>query len=375
MKVKSSKATRGQLREHNRQLILRSVYLGAATSRAALAQETGLTKPAVSNLVEMLIAEGFLIEEGFGESTDSGGKRPRLLRFMPDARQVIGVWINQQTILGVLTNLDGEVIASHFADLPSIDLIEGDVMGVIIGVINGLIAQTHAPLLCIGVGISGVVDSDGVILHAPRFGWTNYALSDPLSKRYDVPVHIANSSELTALAQYTFGKVGDISKLVTVVISNGVGVGAVLNGTANHLGSEIGHLLVEGKPLQSVLGWQSVRERISENKELDQDISYLKIRFAAEQGDQAALDLNEELASHVARIFAWVIALMRPDHLSLAGAISDLGEGFLNVVIAKTRLLVLPELVERITFSADDTPNLAAIGAAARSIQMELGLV
>lgn len=362
------KATRGQVREHNRQLVLRSVYTGAATSRAALAQETGLTKPAISDLVEMLMAEKFLVEEGYGESTDIGGKRPRLLRFIPDARQVIGIALEPTAIIGVLTNLDGEVIATHTAELERENGKNDDLLQHVSGTINGLIAQAHAPLLCIGVGAA---EGDAAI-----------HMEAPLSERYRVPVHFANSSELTALAQYMFGDLGKLDQLVTLVIGERVGFGAVLKGAAHHLGGDIGHLVMDGKhDLDTLLGWQGVQARAlhlgakHQNGSITpESVTYLRMGWAAARGDHTALELLDELSGTVAHLCAWAITLMRPDHLSITGTISDLGGDFLTRVRAKTRVLTLPELVDHTTFSLDAAHNLAALGAAARAIQMEVGL-
>ncbi|MCA9913872.1 MAG: ROK family transcriptional regulator, partial [Anaerolineae bacterium] len=99
------KATRAGVKETNRRLILRSVFTGSATSRAAIAQETKLAKPTVSELVGELIDEGLLEEGGRGESTESGGKRPRLLHFRHSARQIIGVSITSVRAHGVLADL------------------------------------------------------------------------------------------------------------------------------------------------------------------------------------------------------------------------------------------------------------------------------
>jgi DNA-binding IclR family transcriptional regulator len=67
------KATHEQLKRHNRQLLLRTVYWEGISNRAALAQATGLAKPTVSDLISELIEDGLLVEGGHGESTDSGG--------------------------------------------------------------------------------------------------------------------------------------------------------------------------------------------------------------------------------------------------------------------------------------------------------------
>ncbi|MBC7813326.1 MAG: ROK family transcriptional regulator [Burkholderiales bacterium] len=386
--LKTGKATGSQVKRHNRQLLLRAVYNGIAGNRAALAQETGLTKPAVSDLVAELIDDGLLVEEGFGESTDSGGKRPRLLKFVPTARQVIGVSITGDLILGVLTNLDGKVIAEHSCPLIAGD--EDQFFPTLNAVINGLMAQLSAPLLCIGIGIAAVVDEDeGLIRYAPHFGWNDVPLAHLLSN-YRVPVYISDSTELAAMAQYAFGSVENAASLATVLVGDSVGVGLVIGDLTYHTGSDIGHLIffsagnrhqTQG-PLEDFLCWYDVRRRAYELSRdyssdllLNSGLTYLHIRQALVDSDAAALALQEELTTYLAQIFAWIIALHRPDHISLAGSIADLGEPFLNHIVNKTRQFVLPELVQATTFSVDSTPNLVAIGAAAKSIQSEIGLI
>ncbi len=113
----TDKATHSQLKRHNQQLLLRAVYGGLADNRAALAQETGLAKPTVSELVSELIEAGLLVEEGHGHSTEGGGKRPRLLKFVPESRHVIGISLNEERALGALGILNGQITAQHYIDL------------------------------------------------------------------------------------------------------------------------------------------------------------------------------------------------------------------------------------------------------------------
>lgn len=386
------KATHSQLRQHNQQLILRAVYNGLADNRAALAQETGLTKPTVSDLVSELIEAGLLVEEGRGQST--GGKRPRLLKFVPEARHAIGIAANGEYVLGALANLDGHIIARHRVDL---DGAQGDaVFERITDAINGLIAQLDAPLLCIGVGVAGVVESvEGVVSYAPYLGWRNYPLAHHLRAEYSVPVYIANSTELAAMAHFVFGMEDDPISMATVLIGSGVGVGLVINGITYPGGGEIGHLRIadtsrvnvapelEGR-LETFLGWPHVKQRAAMLRDQYPDgllpgpgerLSYLHIRHAAANGDPAALALHDELSRSLAQVFGWIIGVLRPEHIALAGPITDLGTPLLDLAIAHTRDLLLPDLVERITFSLAESPHLVMIGAIAQSLQFELGLV
>lgn len=383
--MKRRKATHGQLRRENRQLLLRAVYSGLANSRADLAQETGLAKPTVSDLISHLIKEGYLIETGFGQSTDEGGKRPRLLEFVPDARHVIGISVDSSRIQGVVANLEGRVLVQHYHEW------DGTTQGqaihdLLTEVINGLLAQLDAPLLCLGIGVPGLVDSrTGIVRYAPHLGWQNVALADILSKRYHVPAYVANNTELAAMAEFAFGHINGANSLVTVLVDDSVGVGSVLDGAIYHSGGEIGQLFLisgSGQTLESHLGWSSVKQRLEmlQHKYTLTDLpgdtlTYLHVRRAISEGDVAALALQDELAGYLAQIFAWVIALLRPDHISLCGPIADLGDPLLTCAIEHTGQLLVPDLMRTISFSLNNTSSLVAIGAVAQTLQRELGLV
>jgi N-acetylglucosamine repressor len=385
----TGKATHGQLRQHNRQLLLRAIYQGVADNRAALAQQTGLAKPTVSELIGELIEESLLVEEGLGQSTEEGGKRPRLLKFVPNARHVIGVSVNDERVLGALATLDGQIVARHYIDL---DGIQGEaILPLLHEVINGLLAQLDAPLLCIGVGVSGLVDADeGIVHYAPHLDWNRVPLAQLLSEEYGVPVHVANSTELAAMGQYFFGQTGSVSSLAAVRVGSGVGVGLVIKGAIYHGGGEIGYLRVaEYKSagggedrLETFLSWPHVKRRAYELRAdypgslLPQEgLTYLHIRCAAANGDLAALALHDELSHYLAQVFAWIIGLLRPEHVSLAGPITDLGEPLLDQIVSKTRQLILPELTQKVTFSLMESSQVVAVGAIAQALQLELGLV
>jgi predicted NBD/HSP70 family sugar kinase len=393
-----AKATHEQIRRHNRQLLLRAVYSGSENNRAALAQATGLAKPTVSDLIAELIAEGLLVEGGHGESTESGGKRPRLLEFVPGARQVIGVSLDSRSALGLLSNLSGQIVAEHVADFDSHQT-NSDLVECLKEVINGLVAQLDAPLLCIGIGVPGLVNKDtGTIITSANLGWHNIPLGEMLSEVYDVPVYVGNNTEQAAMAQVArlgaalevapganFGASEPSHSLVTVLMNDYVEVGFALEGSVYRSGGDIGCLRVAGdQRLDELLGWPAVQRRLEvlcqqypHSRLLEQrEPSYLQIRSAADHDDPAALALYDELVSHVAQVFAWIIGLLRPDHLSLVGPVADLGERLVEKISSAVSDLLLPELAQAVTFSlADDARNLSATGAVVQSLRSELGIL
>ena len=390
----ADKATPSQLRNHNRQLLLRAIYTGLAETRVALAQQTGLAKPTVSEVIAELMDAGLLVEEGRGPSTEGGGKRPRLLRFVPTARQVIGISITEERVEGALAFLDGRTVAQHYIDLDPDGPRGEEVVDIVFQVVNGLIAQLDAPLLSVGVGVSGVVDAErGVVSYMPSLEWHNVPLAQRLEPYCEVPVYIANSTELAAMAQYVFGLVGDVNTLATVLVGGGVGVGLVIAGRLFHGGGEIGHLRLAhrvpgsdgslaGTPLEALLGWRAVKARARALQREhsggmlpgpDERLTYMHLGYAAANGDPVALALLDELSGYLAQVFAWIIGLLRPDHITLAGPITNAGPALLERTIARTQQLVLPDLAQSVSYSLTESTNLVAVGAIAQALQRELG--
>ncbi|MEX2541322.1 MAG: ROK family transcriptional regulator [Trueperaceae bacterium] len=401
MTMEPRKATHEQLKRHNRQMLLRAVYLGLADSRAALAHMTGLTKPTVSSLVAELIAEGLVSEGGHGPASESGGKRPRLIEFRADARQIIGVSVDHVQVTGVLTDLAGQVVAHHRVELDAKRPLE-----LIVGVIDGLRAQLDAPLLCIGVGLPGEVDTrSGGVRRSVPLGWRDLQVAAPLAGRYRVPVHLAHATELSALAQYAFGEASDQSpqRLVTLLLDRGVEIGVTLERGAFHYGGDLSGLrlphfplvpptrtgapvdpdrVARGRPesgeIGELLGGSgrlagAVRELLDTSP--SDEVDYLALRYAAANGDRRAAELIDQIASRVAPLLAWAVALLRPDHLSLAGPMTDLGGAFLDrLQPAASEWLPAADL-ETVTITLAHSRLSGALGAVALALQKELSIV
>lgn len=369
--MRVQKATHEQLRTHNRNLLLRAIYQGLADNRAALAQVSGLTKPTVSNLVAELIEDGFVNEIGHGPSSESGGKRPRLVGFRADAHHVIGISVDHDGIHGVLTDLAGAVTARHRAALAPDDPIAS-----LTGVIDGLRAQMDAPLLCIGIGVPGEVDgAAGVVRRTDAFGWRDLALTRPLAERYEVPVHLGHGTELCALAQYAFGADRDASpqRLVTLQIGRGIELGVTLEGGTVHYGGDLsslfGHHPGPSGPerLEDLL-------RVGDTQDAGPP-DYLEWRYAASQGDAAANERIQALAIRLAPVVAWTAALLRPNQLALAGPIVDLGDGFLEDVVRHAESWLPGGPLDDVQFTLAYANRLGALGAVALAVQRELAIL
>ncbi|QAY58943.1 ROK family transcriptional regulator [Microbacterium protaetiae] len=230
-------------RAHNRSLVLQTLFHGGAMSRADLSRETGLTRVTISDLVAELIADGFVAEKGVREISRPG-KPAILVDLDHEGHRIVGLDLSgTSSFVGGVLTLDGTIVVRREIPHPGAD---GDVVGAIVAFAGELVADSHAPVLGIGVGTPGIVDASGVVITAPNLGLNGFDLEGALRAALDVPIIVANDANAAVLAEYTFGGAGD--DVMVVRVGRGVGSG-LLSGGRPMVGSrfaagEIGHVTV-----------------------------------------------------------------------------------------------------------------------------------
>lgn len=234
----------GQL---NRQALLRELRVGAPISRVALAERTGISKPAVTRGVGDLIQDGLVMETGRGQSTTAGGKRPTLLNLNPKAAAGLACTLAVGRITVVLAGFDGafEVRREERFDA---EASPSTVTALVTGLLREVLAENppDRPLLGLGVGLPGIVDEGGRVLAMPHLpGWRGVPLADRLEAEFGIPVRVDNESRVQTLAEGWLGQGRDVDTFVCLSTGGGLGAGMVLNRRLwrgrNSLAGEVGH--------------------------------------------------------------------------------------------------------------------------------------
>lgn len=239
-----------QARGHNRSLLLQTLFHGGEMSRADLARQTGLTRVTVSDLVGELIVDGFIAERGVREASGPG-KPAMLVDLDRDGHRIVGIDLSgADTFRGAVLTLGGDIVARQQVAQPARP---DGVIQAVVELARELVADSHAPVLGVGVGTPGVVDDHGVVLTAPNLGWAGFDLEGVLTRELGLPVLVANDANAAVLAEYTFGGARDDVLLVRV--GRGVGSGLLAGGQpmrgSRFAGGEIGHVTVgtDGGPV------------------------------------------------------------------------------------------------------------------------------
>jgi predicted NBD/HSP70 family sugar kinase len=243
----NQKATHRQTKQHNQDLVLRTIFDHDYISRADIARITKLTRATVSDLVANLIEEGLVEEVGYGES--SGGKNPILLVLVADSRYLIGLNMAQDRFIGSIVNLRGEI--KETVEIPFNMGGDDQALNNVYQILDELTRKQWKPVVGIGVGTPGLVNTrDGMVVDAVNLNWRNFPLAKLLEGRYNIPVMVLNDSQATAIGEFVnSGKFHSDENAIVVNIKHGIGAGILINGRLfqgdGGAAGEIGHIQVD----------------------------------------------------------------------------------------------------------------------------------
>jgi glucokinase-like ROK family protein len=362
------KATQRQTKEHNRNLVLKTLFEHERISRAEIARLTTLTRTTVSDIVADHIAEGLAREVGFGSSL--GGKTPILLSLMADARHVIGVDLAQDSFTGAVVDLRGRVTEEAEQVVPPRD---GDAaVAALYALLDTLVRQARTPIAGIGIGTPGLVDAQsGVVVSAVNLGWQRLPLGRLVQARYHVPVCVLNDSQAAAMGEYTFGEAHPArSNLVVINVRYGIGAGIILNGEIFHGdgggAGEIGHVVVVregGTPcgcgnlgcLETVASTHAIVERartmvrhakVAALGRAPERITLDAIERAFTGGDPLARQVVLEAGRFMGMAISSLVGTLNIRRIILAGDLTRFGRPLLDTVMATLSQTMLARLVE-----------------------------
>ena len=316
-------------RNHNRSLVLQTLYRQGELSRADIARETGLTRVTISDLVAELIVDGLIVEIGHREGSRPG-KPATMLELNAEAFDIIGIDLSDYSMFrGAVMDLHGGI--RHRRDIPLAESTGADATAKVISLINALVATVSRPVLGIGVGSPGVVDLAGVVLSAPNLGWADLPLQSMLAERFDHPVVVANDANVAALAEHSFG--GAASDMMLVKVGHGVGAGLLLGGIplfgSTFAAGEIGHVVVgTDGGMECVCGKIGCLETWLATPRLD-------TALAAASGDDARNTVLAEAGQRLGIALAPVVGALNLSEIVLSGPTSLL-EGALHSATVET---------------------------------------
>lgn len=254
--------------DHNQRTVLHAVLVHKAITRVALAKLTGLTAPAVANIVKRLLDDG-LIEE-VGRLRGSGRGQPgKLLQINPRGRFSIGVNIDRDHISLLLVNVLGDPLATRHLDVPF--ALPDDVRRYWEAEAEGLMAEADVDAaLLIGIGVAMPDDLGQIYLPGLPPGyeaWQNIDIPGLFAKPFGVPVFIENDATAAALGEMRFGSGPELTSALYILITSGLGGSLLIDGHAvrgdTGRSGEIGLIpLPDGTRVQDHVSLSALKEQL-----------------------------------------------------------------------------------------------------------------
>lgn len=382
-------ATRGTTREINRQIALNLVRTHQPISRADLARIMGLRRGAVSLIVNDLLAEGLIFEGATGES--HRGRKPTFLYIDSRERCVVAVDIRVTRTSLMVTDLIGRqlVATSSFPTDRDPKRLVAELGKRIKQVLSG--HKEVGECRGVGVVVPGMVDrATSRVIHAPTLGWRDVEIRESLAAATGLAIHIENSGKACALAQIwaTRGDAAAAGDVVFVSVSDGIGVGIVVNGEIlrgrHNIAGEFGHvpLSIDGPrcPCGATGCWEAYISNLAtlsryfgrnlrEAKPVAAEVATFTIEdliVRARAGDAKAIAAIEATARYLGLGLASIVNAVDPARIYIGGEIIaawDLIEADVRAALAERALSPDAAGTEIRVVSLEDQPRLR--GAAA----------
>ena len=377
--------------------IIKQLYYKKPLSLTELSRRTQKSLPLVTKVVQHLVAEGYIVEQGLGPST--GGRRASLF-LLNGAKEkfIVSVAMDQfitRMMICDLTNTRRSEITT--IELPLKDNPEATDQ------LTAFIAQEleHAgipkdQLLGIGIGIPGFVNAESGISHSYLETKDGSPLAHYLSKRLGLPVYLDNDSSLIALAEMRYGAAVGKRNVMVANIGWGTGLGMIVEGKlyrgSSGYAGEFSHIplsksenlcscgkrgCLEVETSLSVMtdrakkaidsGAATSMRKLAEDKTKNIEQVFLQ---AAKEHDPLAVSILSEAAFMMGKGLATLIHIMNPECIVLSGRAAVAGKVLLPPIQQALNEFCIPRIANQTTIIQSELAENAELLAAA-SLVME----
>jgi predicted NBD/HSP70 family sugar kinase len=320
--------------------------IGNATI-ADLCKELNLSPPKVTNLINDLIQDGMVQDNGKIDS--SGGRKPVMYGLIPNSVLFIGVDVKKNHINIGLSDLLKNIIKIS-EKLPYKLDNNKESLEDLCNLINQFINESPVSkekILGIGINLSGRINRNSGYSYS-FFHFEEEPLDKIIESKVGIRVFLENDSRAMAYGEFSSGVVKEEKDVLFLNLDYGIGLGILVDsqlyyGKSGYSG-EFGHIpLFDNEILchcgkkgcleTEASGWaltrifkEKLREgsssSVSSEKENCKDIEMDDIIFAANNDDVLAIELIEQIGAKIGRGIALLINIFNPQLVIIGGSLA-----------------------------------------------------
>lgn len=336
--------------------IIGDLYRMGELSKPEICRLTNMTTPTISRIIDELIEEGWVVDQGQGASI--GGKRPHIFSLNPDAAYIMGVDIGRELLKIAIFNLRKEVIGSIQVFPSLLETQDNDTIlrDLKIKIEKSLIDLKipRSKIKVAGFALPGLLDSEGNSFTYLNYEHTN--IRSILQNMLNIPVFIDNDSTIMAMAEHAFGAAQGASHALCVNINECIGLGMILNGRPytgyKGMAGEFGHIRISGPELLCYCGKAGCLETIASGRAIvkaaecaigegkataittlaKERVMFADVIHAANQDDIFAIELLQKAGEKVGEALSSLIHLFNPELIVIGGEITGANEIIISSV-------------------------------------------
>jgi len=304
------------LKEVNTSIIEQLVFESGPLSKPELAKLTGLSLPTINKLVDDLEKNARLCSVGL--SGKGAGRKAMLYEINRNSGCLLACYYLDGSYQCRLADMQNKTLFEKSFPMGSASFKQA--MSSTFNTIDALIKLAPTEVKIIGIGLPGVIQSNGCLLGIPQIPvWEGFNLRKTLLDRYGVMAYIENNVNLSAMGYYHTHLQEKQENIVYLYVGNGIGSGIIINNRL-HLGSgnfsgEIGFManpenvdgqnyVIAGGYMESLMGTL-----------VDYATGELKYKSSSSR--------RKELISILSTIVINHVAVLNPGLIVLAGKIFD----------------------------------------------------
>jgi glucokinase-like ROK family protein len=328
-------------------------FTPGGVSRVDLARQMGLTRAAVTAIINDMLATG-IVREAECRSTPAG-RKPIVLEINPGSGKVAAIDIGATHAMVLIADYSTQVIAEKEIPFdirrdPELCLFE----------IDALLRDTMqkaglaiSDLTSVGVGVPGpVIAESGSVIDPPLMpGWDGYPIREHLESLWEMPVSVNNDAELGAVGEWAYGAGRGERYLMYIKVGTGVGAGILLNGQvyqgSTGAAGEIGHITIdENGPecscgnlgcLEALSGGRAIALQAASAVQNGQrtQLAYIDpiskitakdVINSARNGDLVSQQIMTDAGTHLGTAIAGMVNLFNPGMIVIGGGVAQAGD-------------------------------------------------
>lgn len=327
-----------ELRRHNLAAVLDRLHISGELSRSQLAEQTGLNRSTIRDLIGELTALGLAVED---RGTSSGPGRPSsVARVEPSGAVVLAVELEVDSTAVATVGLGGHILEKTRVPNTAGPQPPSETVSQLARLSAPLLDGLPSPhtLAGVGVAMAGVVRRQDGFLHvSPNLGWSNVPLAGMISAELGLDrVMMANEADLGALAEHRRGNPGRKRNLIFIAGEVGVGIGIIYDGkpmlgAAGYAG-EAGHTMVNPNGQKCRCGAVGCWETEVGEEALARLVGFTGDREAlipevlrrAHAGDQETFVALNELGRWLGIGIGNLVNMFNPDQVVIGGFFQEL---------------------------------------------------